>query len=59
MIKTEFQVGMDAGLDLAALELSRELGVECENLGIALHKIYLMRRTIKELQAIVESKEIK
>jgi hypothetical protein len=58
-MKTEYSAGIDHGLDLATHELSKELGVECENLGIALHKIYLMRRTIRELQLIIESKEIK
>jgi hypothetical protein len=58
-MKTEYEAGIDYGLALATQELSKEIGAECENLGIALHKIYMMRRTIKELTAIVESKEIK
>jgi hypothetical protein len=58
-MKTEYQMGLDDGLSLAAHELSKEIGAECENLGVALHKIYMMRRTIKELQLIVDSKEIK
>ena len=58
MVKTEYEMGVDYGLALATQEISKELGVECESLGSALHKIYIMRRTIKELQLIVESKEI-
>lgn len=59
MIKTEYEQGIDYGLALATEQLSKELGVECSSLGVALHKIYMMRRTIKELQIIIESKEIK
>lgn len=59
MAKTEYEQGMDYGLALATEQIAKELGVECASLGSALHKIYMMRRTIKELQAIVESKEIK
>jgi hypothetical protein len=58
-MNTEYSDGIDYGLALATQELSKELGTECENLGVALHKIYMMRRTIKELQAIVESKDMK
>jgi hypothetical protein len=58
-MKTDYEAGIDYGLALAAKELSKELGAECENIGVALHKIYMMRRTIKELQAIVDSKDMK
>lgn len=56
MIQTEYAQGIDHGLDLATHEISKELGVECENLGVAIYKIYLMKRTIKELQLIIDSK---
>jgi len=58
MVKTEYEMGVDYGLALATQEISKELGIECESFGAALHKIYMMRRTIKELQTIVDSKEI-